>query len=231
MFRRDSVGPPPIGQRWVRRQVSITAQNIDQHVGEDTFEVLLSPMAWGQINLGTPTSYNKTKSRYSRPQQLLFAWDQYLREVSNGGHDQFLLNSSGLVFGDLQDLMATMGDQTGAQILDQVVRRLGAPPSSDHDQRGKQLADSKARFDDLDQQFYQHDQAAFVRRYVKLHQGDVYFTGRVRKLEPASTFTVRKVVSAFGYALAIVFAVIMMVDGRPSRQLKQNAHSEVIISS
>lgn len=66
-------------------------------------------------------------------------------------------------------------------ILQESAKRLGGNPSRDRTERGKQVAQHKPTFDDLDKRFFALDFDRAMIDYIKAHRKAFYFDGMVRK--------------------------------------------------
>jgi hypothetical protein len=209
--KQHEPGPAPRGQRWVNRPLRLSANRIAEGLEADN---LIKPMAWGQIDTESAALYETSKQKFTRAQQMYFAWDQYLMEVNNGGHDQFLLNSAGVCFADVRGFATAVGDTETVSRLDEVSRRIGGEPAADHDTRATQLIASGVTFDDLDHQVFEGSNQELVNMYVRLHASEFAFVGTIRGLAPIRKFTLRNIATAIGYALAVIIGAIMILDGR-----------------
>jgi hypothetical protein len=82
----------------------------------------------------------------------------YRNEVQNGGHHQFYLNSTGIVWPDALAALEAIGATEAANVLRAANQRLGGTPPRDHDARVAQLEKLKpSTFADLDDRFFAAD--------------------------------------------------------------------------
>ncbi len=162
-------------------RMAVTDQTIN---GTDYFPVI-EPVYYSVSIYDGPKQYERDLARFSKEQRYVLAVHWYLSEVMNGGHDQFYYNDTGLVWQDARDGFIAMGIPEGAKIIETSAHRLGGKPSLIREERQKQLDESGAGFDDLDQALYdldaRRDLSKVLLTYIKAHRRAFYFTGTVHK--------------------------------------------------
>jgi hypothetical protein len=146
---------------------------------------VIDPVWWqGDIYNG-PAEYEESLRGFSEPQRLVWAILWYRAEVNNGGHDQFYSNSTGIVWKDALKGFELIGVEEVAALLLESVLRLGGHPSQDREERNRQLENTKAQFDDLDDQFYEfeklEDLDEALMRFIRSKPQEFYFDGVVSK--------------------------------------------------
>lgn len=146
----------------------------------DYFKVI-DPVWWKGNIYGTYEEYEASLITFSRPQRLVFAVAWYVAEVNNGGHHQFFTNSTGIVWRDALDAFDAVGATSNAKILKEAVARIGGNPSFDRSKREEQVENSDVEFDDLDDAFYDLEDALNEKliAYIKANRKDFYFDGVV----------------------------------------------------
>lgn len=119
---------------------------------------------------------------FSKEQRLVYALDYYLMEVNNGGHEQFLYNSSGIVWMDVKEGLRVVGSKVHLKLYVDVIKRLGSEPSFIRDQRIKQLGERYDLFEDLDTKFYNSDEDVYqmIYDYIVANKSKFYFEGSVK---------------------------------------------------
>lgn len=129
------------------------------------------------ISDGIP-AYEDTLKSFSLPQRYVFAITNYIREINNGGHDQFFFNSSGILWQDALKGFALMGAHKNANILKQAGERLGGAPSRDQDERQDALEELEPDFDDLDDLYYAYEAETMgvLLRYIRANAKDFYYS-------------------------------------------------------
>ena len=144
--------------------------------------VIVEPMWWSVSIYDGPAIYHRDLQKFSQPQRYLLAILWYEAEVNNGGHHQFYLNSTGIVWKDALRGFQEIGANEHAHILQESANKLGGLPSLDHDARQFQLRklDLDA-FEELDNRFYEKPFHNYLVKYIKANRADFYFDGVVNK--------------------------------------------------
>ncbi len=158
----------------------------DEFIEKADFYHIIAPIFLTvSINQGEQ-KYLEDLSIFSREQRLLFAVKWYVAEVDNGGHVQFYLNPTGIVWRDALEGFRALGIEDGAKIIEESVLRMGGDPSMDRDEREQQFINSgEPDFYDLDTRLYQLERTmnidAIMKNYVLGNRSAFYFEGEVRK--------------------------------------------------
>lgn len=177
--KHESFEQPPVPRKEKSKHVVIDDKVID--AGE--YYAIIDPVWWtGEIHEGFK-EYETSLSKFSKPQRLLFAIAWYEAEVNNGGHDQFFMNSTGIVWKDALEGFVAVGAVERANILKEAAKRMGGNPSLDRDERSDQMDKFSPDFEDLDSKFYElkDEFEEKVNKYIKEHRKDFYFEGVVTK--------------------------------------------------
>jgi hypothetical protein len=150
--------------------------------GEDALAII-EPVYWTVNIYGSPQEYEASLKAFSRPQRLVLGLHAYIAEVNNGGHEQFYLNSSGIVWPDAIEGFTAIGVPEGALILRESAERLGGSPSLEREERNRQLQQRKPDFEDLDNRFDKLQGAvnldARILEYARKQPSAFYFKGMV----------------------------------------------------
>jgi hypothetical protein len=180
----------PAGKDLQAVQLDVDAKFIADHGVAD----ILDPVWWSADIYGSVADYDRCLTPFTREQRILFAVLWYQGEVDNGGHTQFLYNSTGIVYPDAVSGMRELNLAEGVDILSEAGRRMGGTPARDRTARGQQLDQSHADFDDLDTRFYDLDKkvnlSAVMKTYMRSHPAAFAFHGTVHI--PRSMLEIRK---------------------------------------
>jgi hypothetical protein len=134
---------------------------------------------------GSWKRYEATLTPFTKSQRWLFAIQWYRCEVNNGGHGQFFGNSTGIVWEDAVDGLRAIGLVEAADILQLASARIGGA-SRERSKREAQLDAARADFADLDDQFYDLEEAgafdAKMLTFARQHANDFDFSGTVERL-------------------------------------------------
>ena len=136
---------------------------------------------WQSANIyETVKAYEYSLARFSHEQRLVHAIVWYDAEVENGGHHQFFLNPTGIVWKDALSGLEAIGLDEDVAVLKAAVQRFGSEPSLDHATRNGQLADSGATFDGVDEEYYgfTRDDCQKTLDYIKKRPRKVLFRRR-----------------------------------------------------
>lgn len=163
-------------------QLSVDRQLIS--AAADPFTVI-EPVWWSADIYGSLEDYESSLAPFSREQRLTVAVWWYIAEVNNGGHGQFYDNSTGIVWPDAAAGFEMLGLTQGVQIVRESARRLGGNPSRDRAERQQQLEASDPDFSDLDDRFYELQDAvdlgARILQYMRQHPDPFLFSGTVSR--------------------------------------------------
>jgi hypothetical protein len=148
---------------------------------------VIDPVWWLATFYDGPDAYEESLKRFSKSQRLIWAMFWYVSEVNNGGHDQFYSNSTGMVWRDAVEGFEMLGVSEIAALLFESALRMGGSPSLDREARERQLEETNANFDDLDDQFYEIENSgavdldAIMMEFIRANATDFYFDGMVKK--------------------------------------------------
>jgi hypothetical protein len=115
----------------------------------------------------------------SRGERFVSAVQGMIREVNNGGWDQFFRNSSGALGFDLVPALEAIGSKENLFIAQRALERFGRPASLSEDDRWSHLEavrgdDDDNPWEDLDDEFYEtaEDLEAMTLRYIASHPAE-----------------------------------------------------------
>ena len=140
---------------------------------------------FGRLAYDGPERYEEELAHFSTEQRLVLAYHWYLSEVTNGGHEQFYWNTTGIVWPDAVKAFRELGHFEVVAIINASVNRLGGNPSLDRDERQEQLEQMDPDFEDLDQELFRVlERADFdekVLQFIRTHRESFLFSGVVPK--------------------------------------------------
>ena len=84
--------------KMISKHFEITKEDI--LAGKYYPQSLIDPLWWSVSIYDGKEQYEKDLAPFTSSQRAIFAVQWYEAEVSNGGHDQFLCNSTGIVWED-----------------------------------------------------------------------------------------------------------------------------------
>ncbi len=149
------------------------------------------PVWWSaEIHYGLER-YENDLSKFTKSQRILFAVEWYDSEVCNGGHDQLLNNSTGIVWKDALDGFEMIGAEGCAAVVRSVIEKCGGTIPFDREERqillDKLTADPENEDEYID--LFCEDDSAYYRErrkldelalaYIKAHPDDFIFSGDV----------------------------------------------------
>lgn len=162
---------------------------IDDAVVADVTDVfsLIDPL-WERVDIsGSWARYEATLEPFSASQRHLFAIQWYRAEVKNGGHDQFFLNSTGIVCEHAIEGLVAIGFAEAADILKAASRRIGGA-SRDRGIREMQVDAARADLEDLDERFFKLERTGvlddLMLAFARQHASDFRFDGTIEMLLP-----------------------------------------------
>ena len=82
----------------------------------------------------------KGLASFTRGERFVYAIEGMVREVNNGGWNQFFFNSSGALAFDLVPALEAVGSKKNLSIAQRALKIFGKPASLGEDERSKQLA-------------------------------------------------------------------------------------------
>ncbi len=129
--------------------------------------------------------YEEDLKQFTDGQRKIFALMWYGVEVCNGGHDQFFLNSTGIVWKDALEGLKMIGAVELANNLQKAVDLFGGHIPFDRGQRMEKLRkldedENFDSFDEIDNLYYCYDEASLIlmNEYVKKHPKDFVLDGK-----------------------------------------------------
>lgn len=146
----------------------------------DDPQQLIDPLWFSVSTCDGIEKYNEDLKRFSLPQRNVFAVMWYIAEVENGGHDQFFLNSTGMVWRDALAGLKAIGNEDAVKILEEAAERMGGNPSFDWDERNKILVEEEPDFNDLDEAFYKLYLYPQISAYILDNEEKFYFDGKIK---------------------------------------------------
>jgi hypothetical protein len=108
----------------MKHRGSATAQELDANIGF----ILLDK------------EERKGLASFTRGERLVYAIEGMVREVNNGGWNQFFFNSSGALAFDLVPALEAVGSKENLSIAQRALKIFGKPASLSEEERSKQLA-------------------------------------------------------------------------------------------
>jgi len=116
---------------------------------------------------------------FTRGERFVYAIEGMVREVNNGGWNQFFRNSSGALAFDLAPALEAVGSRKNLSIAQRALNIFGKPASLSEDDRGKQVdkvtKDGENNpWDALEGEFYQNpeDLEAMIVGFIARHQAE-----------------------------------------------------------
>jgi len=121
----------------------------------------------------------KGLASFTRGERFVYAIEGMVREVNNGGWNQFFRNSSGALAFDLAPALEAVGSKKNLSIAQRALNIFGKPASLSEDDRGKQV-DKVTKdggnnpWDALEGEFYQNpeDLEAMIVEFIARNQAE-----------------------------------------------------------
>lgn len=153
----------------------------DEMIDSGYVQEVITPLWWGVSIYDGETEMYDALEHFTKPQKYVWAVQWYKSEVINGGHAQFFMNSSGIVWEIALEALRVINCPGAADILEEAAERLGGCPSMDKDNRWLQMKRHNAQFDDLDRAAWDHDSMIdkALNNYVAANREAFYFDGDV----------------------------------------------------
>ncbi len=147
----------------------------------DDFKII-EPVWWSVSIYDGEKQYNKDLEKFSEPQRYVFAIEWYISEVSNGGHDPFYFNSTGIVWEDAMKGFQEIGAMENYNIIKESADMLGGNPNKDREKRQDELDKYEPDFSELDDRCYEYESDMFEKllAYIQTNAKDFYFNGEVK---------------------------------------------------
>ena len=152
---------------------------------------LIDPLCWCVRTGDGKEQYEKDLAPFTAPQRAIFAIQLYCAEVCNGGHDQFLFNSTGIVWKDALKGFEMIGGAKFTEILRDVIKKCGGSIPFDWEERielhDRITTNPNAKdepfdlFGENDSGFYDimDKLESTIMAYVQAHAEDFVFVGDV----------------------------------------------------
>ena len=175
--------------KMVSKHFEITKEDI--LAGKYDPQSIIDPLWWCVSIYDGKEQYEKDLMPFTAAQRAVFAIQWYGAEVSNGGHDQFLFNSTGIVWEDALKGFELIGATKCAEILRDVINKCGGSIPFDREEREELLdkitinPDDEDKpidlFEQNDSDFYEEDDEleTIIMAYVQAHAEDFVFIGDV----------------------------------------------------
>lgn len=175
--------------KMISKHFEITKEDI--LAGKYYPQSLIEPLWWSVSIYDGKEQYEKDLAPFTSSQRAIFAVQWYEAEVSNGGHDQFLCNSTGIVWEDALKGFELIGADKCAEILRDVIKKCGGSIPFEREEREELLDRITLNPDDEDEPidlFEENDSEyydvndeldALIMKYVKAHADDFVFIGDV----------------------------------------------------
>lgn len=153
----------------------------DEMIDSGYVQEVITPLWWGVSIYDGETEMYDALEHFTEPQKYVWAVQWYKSEVTNGGHAQFFMNSSGIVWEIALEALRVINCPGAADILEEAAERLGGCPSMDKDNRWLQMKRHNAQFEDLDRAAWDHDSMIdkALNNYVAANREAFYFDGDV----------------------------------------------------
>jgi len=147
----------------VKHRGKVTAQELDANIGF----ILLDK------------EERKGLASFTRGERFVYAIEGMVREVNNGGWNQFFFNSSGALAFDLVPALEAVGSKKNLSIAQRALKIFGKPASLGEDERSKQLAKvtrdgENNPWEALEGEFYQNpeDLDAMLVEFIARNQAE-----------------------------------------------------------
>jgi hypothetical protein len=121
----------------------------------------------------------KGLASFTRGERFVYAIEGMVREVNNGGWNQFFFNSSGALAFDLVPALEAVGSKKNLSIAQRALKIFGKPASLGEDERSKQLAKvtrdgENNPWEALEGEFYQNpeDLDAMLVEFIARNQAE-----------------------------------------------------------
>lgn len=171
-----------------RKKYNISVDDIIS--GKYNSDQIIDPV-WWSVSIYGLEKYEDDLSRFTQAQRLILALFWYDGEVCNGGHDQFLSNSTGIVWKDALAGFRLIGADECAEILENVVAKCGGDIPLDRQKRNDLLEkitkdpENEDKYIDLfgedDRKYYKICDSSYelIDEYIKAHPEEFVFSGEV----------------------------------------------------
>lgn len=161
---------------------------------DDTVIATNDPMAvidpvWWQANFYDGfDAYEASLSQFTWPQRLVWAVLWHEAEVCNGGHAQFFLNRTGMVWPEALEGFEAIGCQELAMVLREAIERFPKPMPRERKDRERLFEENpRVSLRDLDTRYYEGAEGTLrpaLMAYIRAQPEAFYFDGDVVKPPP-----------------------------------------------
>ena len=118
-----------------RRFINVTKEYIENLAPTDFCVELIQP-AWETVNIyGSYEEYEESLKAYTTEQRCLLAMHWLGAEVANGGFQQFLSNSTGIVWEDAYKGYQAIGSEKLAYLIEELIKIYGRGIPFDREER------------------------------------------------------------------------------------------------
>ncbi len=146
---------------------------------------LIEPLWWDVSIYDGIDKYNEDMKSFTDAQRKVFALFWYDSEVCNGGHDQFLFNSTGIVWKDALEGFKMIGADEYAANFQKLIDILGGSIPYDRKERNELMDKFYEKNDDekndilgdIDDFYYELDLEEILDEYVKKHASEFVING------------------------------------------------------
>ena len=122
-----------------RKFINVTKEYIENLAPTDFCVELIQP-AWETVNIyGSYEEYEESLKPYTIEQRYLLAMHWLGAEVANGGFQQFLSNSTGIVWEDAYKGYQAIGSEKLAYLIEELIKIYGRDIPFDREERGNIL--------------------------------------------------------------------------------------------
>jgi len=127
--------------------------------------------------------YESDLKKFTQEQRYVFAINWYAADVNNGGHHQFYLNSTGIVYSDALQGLKVIGALEFFKILEESSIKMAGGLSPNRNIRMDFLQEHDIDFEDIDNKFYKLDKTnpleIFLHNYIGKNKEKFYFEGEI----------------------------------------------------
>lgn len=162
-----------------------TPRVVDMFVGDQTIksgdlDKIMEPIfVAADLSMDFDT-YETSVAGFSDAQKLVHALMCYDLELSGGGHKQFFMSRSGMLWKVALKACQDLGLRPVRTILQGATLRLAGDPPFSHEDRVKLLKNLSPRFADLDDQAQELDLKTMIAAYISAHEAEFLFNGAKR---------------------------------------------------
>ena len=164
------------------KHIIITEETIKNIDDENYFETLFPLYRFADFS--DYKKYNESLKQFSQEQKIIFAIDEYIREVYNGGHSQFFSNSTGITWKNVLEGLKAIGHKEALENFEKVLALFDNEISFDRKKCYKQLEkfddEAHKKLDELDDKFYEYEDInTYIVNYIKNNSKHFLYDGTV----------------------------------------------------